>query len=426
MKIGILLNDSGIENMDLSCPNEGNPGVGGTLYCFLMLIYYLRLFDDIQLTVFHYNDNVLPPAFQSCKVRNAEECVALCQTMHLSFLVHEQMSPVEEWISLLQKYKVQSVLWAHNYLFLQEMREIPKCEPIKRVVFVGREQYDSYMDHPIIKRSTFIYNFCEDRKMSGVMHNTKSHTVVYVGSLVEMKGFHILAKEWKHILKKVPDARLLVLGSGRLYDRKQKLGSYGIAEAAYEKKFIKYLTNQEGKILDSVSFEGIVGQGKETFFSEASVGVVNPSAKSETFCLSAVEMELAGLPVIAGGKYGLFDTVKDKKTGYLIGNGRELRKRILELLLDSEKNENMGKYGRIFAREKFDSQKIAEQWHTLFCEMESEKECCYIAPSGNWRNDKKWLRKISRMLGGFGISQIERELKRTILKVFHRGGWRNA
>lgn len=412
--------------MDLSHPEQGNPGVGGTLYCFLMLVFYMAQFEDIEMTVFHYNENILPAPQRSQRIRRAEESIILSADRKLSVLVHEQMRNTSEWLGLLEKYQVKSVLWAHNYLFLDEMKQLPKCAQVQRVVFVGREQYDSYIDHPVIEKSTFIYNFCEDRKLDGVRERAGKHTVVYVGSLVKMKGFHILAKQWKYICTKVPDARLIVLGSGKLYDRRQELGSYGIAESRYEKEFMRYLTDDSGKILDSVSFQGIVGQDKKDFFSEASVGIVNPSAKSETFCLSAVEMEMASVPVIAGRKYGLYDTVKDGKTGYLVRNGRELAGRTVDLLLDTEKNVQMGKSARKFALETFSSVKLARQWHTLFMDLQFHNKCIYIAPSENWINDRKWLKQISRKFGSFGINQIERAWKYRLSGVLHREGWKNV
>lgn len=44
--------------------------------------------------------------------------------------------------------------------------------------------------------------------------NADTKKVVYSGALIKQKGFHILAKAWKNILKAVPDAELYVLGGG--------------------------------------------------------------------------------------------------------------------------------------------------------------------------------------------------------------------
>jgi glycosyltransferase involved in cell wall biosynthesis len=64
----------------------------------------------------------------------------------------------------------------------------------------------------------------------------KEQIVTYVGALIPTKGFHKLAKVWKNILKKVPTAKLQVIGDGKLYNKNAVLGPHGIAEAKYEKK----------------------------------------------------------------------------------------------------------------------------------------------------------------------------------------------
>ena len=46
-----------------------------------------------------------------------------------------------------------------------------------------------------------------------------SSRVVYLGSLVQGKGFDMLAQVWRNIVAQVPHAELHVVGSGRLYGR---------------------------------------------------------------------------------------------------------------------------------------------------------------------------------------------------------------
>ena len=43
MHIGFFFNNKNSEITDLRYPEEGNPGVGGTWYCFLILMRYLAL-----------------------------------------------------------------------------------------------------------------------------------------------------------------------------------------------------------------------------------------------------------------------------------------------------------------------------------------------------------------------------------------------
>lgn len=43
MKIGFYLSDKGISGKNISTPENGNPGIGGTEYCFSFVIRYLLL-----------------------------------------------------------------------------------------------------------------------------------------------------------------------------------------------------------------------------------------------------------------------------------------------------------------------------------------------------------------------------------------------
>lgn len=60
MKIGILFDDAGFQNIDFRYPENGNPGIGGTQFCFLMLIrYYSKINKTDELIVYHLNSMIV-------------------------------------------------------------------------------------------------------------------------------------------------------------------------------------------------------------------------------------------------------------------------------------------------------------------------------------------------------------------------------
>lgn len=136
------------------------------------------------------------------------------------------------------------------------------CANIKRVVFVGRQQYDQYIDHRICKKATYVFNMFYGKLAQYQRKDDYEKIVTYMGSIIPSKGFHILAEQWKKIVEQVPDAELYVIGSGSLYSKGARLGEYGIADSEYEKRFVPYLTDEQGKILNSVHFCGVLGQEK--------------------------------------------------------------------------------------------------------------------------------------------------------------------
>ena len=191
------------------------------------------------------------------------------------------------------------------------------------------------------------------KKEMKVRGENYSKTVTYMGSLVPAKAFHMLAEIWPQVEQQVPDAKLQIIGTGKLYDRDANLGRFGIAQEDYENYFMQYLTDAEGHIRPSVKFLGLVGEEKEDYFVDTSVGVVNPSGIDETFCLSAVEMEICGVPIIARKKYGLLDTVIHQKTGLLFRNRKQFLNATVKLLKDTKMNSAMGKSASEFVKNSF-------------------------------------------------------------------------
>lgn len=396
MKIGLLFDDRGYNGLNLSCPDMGNPGIGGTQFSFLMLQKYLTSINVMPI-VYHFSNNKLPALKLERKIKNFDSVINMALNDHIDILI-AQNGQSKQWYQKLMESDLKCIIWAHNYLNYEEVELIHKIENVKHIVFVSRQEYDRYIDHDIIKKSTFIYNMFNSKNEQYYRNEDTFANVTYTGSLVPAKGFHILAKAWKSVLKEVPNAQLTIIGSGRLYDRHIKLGNYGIAEEDYENKFMPYLCESTGEILPSVNFKGILGEEKIRIYQNTSVGIVNPSAVTETFGLSAVEMEACGIPIITKNKYGFLDVIKNKKTGLLFNNERQFLKYIVHLLKDQELNKILGDNAKKYVANKFAPEKIIVQWENLFRDILNEQVCKYIRPSESWHNDYKWLRLINRYI----------------------------
>lgn len=128
-------------------------------------------------------------------------------------------------------------------------------------------------------------------------------------------------------MTEVPEAKLYVVGSGRLYNHEEELGSLGVASKDYENMFAKYLMH-DGKLIPSVKFCGNMGIEKSEIFYRTTVGVINPNGTDETFGISALDMAACGVPVVTRAINGLFDTVKHNETGLSGRNYDERDKKI--------------------------------------------------------------------------------------------------
>jgi len=400
MRIGFLFNDKGFEQKDLTAPREGNNGIGGTQYCFLLLAGEAAARGH-EPVFYLFEDRQLPEGVCAVRVENWIEAVRRAKKDRIDVLIFKA-DPNGELLEEMEKSGLKCIAWAHNFLGAEELMRLNRSACIKRVVFVSREQYDRYIDHPICKKSVFIYNMFDSRRFRARPF-PQTPVVTYTGTLGYPKGFHILASVWKDVLKEVPDAQLYVIGSSSVYNKDIRRGPLGVASEAYEKLFVPMLT-ENGKLLSSVRFYGVVGKEKADIYAQTTVGVMNPSGRTETFGISAVEMEACGIPVVTRAKDGLLETGIDGKTGYLIRNRRALKRRIVQLLKDRERNEKLARQAKAFADANFQPDEIAEEWIALLGSVMRDEPAVYLAPERNWTNSFKWLRLIVRKAQGAGLS----------------------
>jgi glycosyltransferase involved in cell wall biosynthesis len=157
-------------------------------------------------------------------------------------------------------------------------------------------------------------------------------TVAFAGRLVREKGADVLVRAFARVVKKLPDARLLLAGEGP------------------ERKYLKRLI-ASFDLSQSISMLGHLPHPElERKFSTVWVQAV-PSLWEEPFGNVAAESMMRGTTVVASNSGGLAEIVQDGQTGILVPPGDEVTlAEALELLL-SNRNlaEQMGRAGRAAA-----------------------------------------------------------------------------
>ena len=363
IRIGMEFRDFGFSCLDFTSIEDGNPGCGGTQYEFALLAHHLiKSGFDCEIVFFHSNDNFFNPKIKDVKVKSLNDIPKAANDYKIDILIfwptHDQ-----EWYDNLDQYCIKSIAWAHNFLTFKEIKWIKKCKNVIKVVCVGQEQYELLCGEDIFERCTFISNMFDFKIDGNLPLTNKKNSVCILGSLIKAKGFHLLAKKWKHIVNKVPDCELFIIGGGNLWNNKVKLGKHGLAEQKYEDAFLKYLIDKNGEILSSVHFLGNLGKEKEEIIKECKVGVVNPNG-IETFCLSAIEMEALGVPVCSKKKNGLINSVRNKKTGLLSKTTNGLSRNIIKLLKSDEYSKTLGINGIEYAKQ-FAGDILIKEWALL-------------------------------------------------------------
>lgn len=327
----------------------------------------------------------LPKEMVSDYVISLTDACSYCQRESIDALVINQ-GEYERLPKVNDRESLSIVLWAHNDIPKSRMKAICSDKTVKKVVFCGKEFFEYYYDHPIIRKSTYIYNIFPIRHIDWYrekMADRNNHNVVYMGAISHGKGFHLLAKAWPEVIKRIPDAQLYVIGSGRLYDKSAELGQYGIASDDYEKLFMPYLLDEGGNIHSSVHFLGVLGNEKNDVLGRCKVGVPNPSGLTETFCITAIEMQLLGCSLTTIRHHAYLDTVFNKE--YLYTRDTQLAEYIVKRF-ESSSDEYEEVYN--FIAKRFSTERSLRRWQDMLCRLDNTS----IEPYSGYAYHYKWLK----------------------------------
>ncbi|MEU6977150.1 MULTISPECIES: glycosyltransferase family 4 protein [unclassified Streptomyces] len=178
--------------------------------------------------------------------------------------------------------------------------------------------------------------------------------VVCVSRLVPRKGQDTLILALPEILRRVPDAVLLIVGGGPYEQELRKLAARtGVAA--------------------SVRFTGAVPWAELPAHYGAGDVFAMPCRTRrggldvEGLGIVYLEASATGLPVVAGDSGGAPDAVLDGETGWVVRGGvpEESADRIATLLLDPELRARMGERGRRWVEERWRWDLLAERLREL-------------------------------------------------------------
>lgn len=387
--------------VDFSKIEEGNPGIGGTECCFSLLMTTLaKYYKECLEVVFFSHEDFLHSEFFECRfVNSTSDIYSICAKENFNFLILRTFFSSEDYAELENASpNLRIIFWSHNYFNVHVANRIVREKRIVGNVFVSKQMYDYYYDHDVIRKSTYIFNPVADNKIVGT-RDYKPFTAVYMGAIEEDKGIMELLKIWEIVLRKYPYATLKIAGKSYVAfrDKEAALGSLGIARAELEDKMRPYLCDENGKLKPNYQLLGLLGTEKFDVFRECAVGIVNPSAKTETFGLGIIEMATVGLPVVTRSWNAHLDTVKNGETGLLALSLHGMAMCIIRLFEDDELDKKLGENAKLYV-EEFAPQRIARQWYELFCKLSDNENFDKLPISSPWWNNYKILRWISSIL----------------------------
>ena len=168
-------------------------------------------------------------------------------------------------------------------------------------------------------------------------------TILYFGRLKYYKSVDVLIKAFKKVIEKIPEAKLIIAGSGEEYGNLKKL--------------VKGLG-----IETSVEFKGRVPDELKVKLLQEAWVLVNPSIM-EGWGITTIEANACGTPVVASDVPGLRDSVRNRETGYLSPQGdiNGFYEKIIIIVSDKEWREKMGREGVVWAQ-NFDWNKTSDMF----------------------------------------------------------------
>ena len=392
-KVAFFLDNVGFVSTDCSNALNGNPGIGGTEWLFIVVSTLLSKRDnEIDIILYITKSGKFLDGLMTKVVRDISEAITIADAEGVDYLVVKHLATnITEQRLNIKTQKLRIICWCHVFVCHWELDYYASNDVVSKIVFVGKEMYDLYRDHRIFNKAVYIYNCIESCDAVELVvrnpYEKRRNAIVYVGSLVPYKGFHLLAEAWPEVLEHFPDAELFVIGSGKLYDEKSKLGDWGIAESEYEAMFMKNFIIH-GRLHPNVHFLGLLGDEKKDILLKAKIGVPNPSGITETFCLSAVEMQMYGCRIATINYPGYMDTVKN---GTLYSRRDELAKTIIDLLNSSENNYDAS---MDYFKREFSYESVSKRWEELI--HSGELECNGTMSNSLYR--LKWLKEMLRVL----------------------------
>ena len=400
-RVAFFFENGGLAGFDCREIGKGNPGLGGTAYMFYVVAWLLASRDNgIEVTLMTTNEGRFPDCLSVVRVESLAVAVRRCRECGIEYLITKYSDGHRQQPTLFATPTgVKLIIWCHNFASQKMLDFYAKSINVERLICVGREQMDRYRDHRAFRKSDYIYNCVDTSVVTPQMEalteqefNSRAHKVCYIGAVIPAKGLHLLTAVWRQVLERVPDAELYVMGNGALYGGNPKLGPWDLAEPAYEYKVLAPVM-KDGQLLPSVHLMGIVG-GKEKFelLRQARVGVPNPSGETETFCISAIEMQLMGARIASKRCPGYLDTVRN---GRLVETKSELADCIV-----SQLQEPTTDYERTLAdiRQRFSLEAVAKDWEELFLEAIPEGRHLHaILPLANPEFEhKQWKERLRR------------------------------
>ena len=179
----------------------------------------------------------------------------------------------------------------------------------------------------------------------------KNYQFVYIGRLVFYKNIEVILHAWNIVIKKFPDAKLVIAGDGPNKESLQEL--------------VKKLD-----MTQNIIFMGYVTVEQKSKLLAESNALLFPSTM-EGFGLVMLESLQQNRPVITSNIPPMSDIIENNKTGFLINpnDEKEWAEKIISIIKDPEISNKMGREGNKVLKEKYNQELFYENLLKMYNEF---------------------------------------------------------
>ncbi|MFH1684432.1 MAG: glycosyltransferase family 4 protein [Candidatus Margulisiibacteriota bacterium] len=269
-----------------------------------------------------------------------------CHNMHYFSRYHTRV--VEHWAL---QHKVPLILTAHNAwkdkLYLDLTCKVAWDKIIAISHYIKRELVAVGVPEakvPVVHHGIDERNFSSGKCKSFIFKDhpflkKKKKIVFHPARLGIAKGCDITIEAFRIVKDRIPEATLLMSGSGNIID----WGLTQNKDIAFFATLIKHLGLQDSVYINTYSLEKEMPE----LYRLADV-IVYPSSSEEPFGLTMLEAMATAKPIIVTDSGAMPEIIKNDINGYVVpkGNHEALAEKIIKLLSCGELSAKLGKTGR--------------------------------------------------------------------------------
>ena len=272
------------------------------------------------------------------------------------------------------------VHWVHNFIDQVPVERGIAAARIDYVVCISLNQLGTWWRSREFARITNIPNCVDTGSLERIATNEgRENKIMYIGATRESKGFHDGLRVFLQFHARHPEYKFYVAGGANLHGSAGRLASNGIFEQDYEDRCLRdLLYDRNGTLREEIVLLGRIPRKQVLeHLVTTKVALVNPSwtSEPETYCVSAVEAQGIGVPVVSTFRGGLPEVVQDGKSGILVKRRDDLSMvAAIERITENERlAAEFALNGRANVIAKFGVLKIASEWDTKLRVMTAGK-----------------------------------------------------